>query len=126
MIDVALNHLTNQSRACRSVVRALPTTKLIQNIQTQFVTCLQKMGIGRVMRHAHCIHVELLDQTHVVVTDVPAERSSRVGPEGMPIDSFQQYSLTIQIESVTFSHFEGTEAKSLVNGVNNSRLTQQS
>src|SRR5213594_2444817 len=85
MIDVATDHLANQSATSGCVVGVMPAREFIQHIKTQFVARFQKMNIRRIVRHTNGVHVHLFDQLYIVIADLFAEGTSCVGPKRMTV-----------------------------------------
>ena len=65
MIHVAAHDLADEARARRRVVEALPAGELVEHVQAELIRRFEEMFVGRVVRHAHGIHVRLLDEARV-------------------------------------------------------------
>ena len=61
VIDVPLDHFAHEQATVGRVVRVMPAAEFIQHVEAQLVAGLEERLVGRVVRHPHRVHVQLLD-----------------------------------------------------------------
>ena len=65
MIHIAHDHFLDQFAANVRVVTIVPARQFIEHVQPQLIAQIQKLRVGRVMRHAHGVHVHVFHRLDV-------------------------------------------------------------
>ena len=117
MVYVAGNHFFNQFATNFGVVFAVPAGQFIHYIQTQRVAIIEENGIWRIVRHTHGIHVHFLDNLHIGQVVGVAQGAARFRTETVAVYTFHQDAFSVDVQTIVFAHFDGTEAKTLTHFV---------
>ena len=65
------------------------------------------------MRHAHRVHIHVLDQIHIQGGNPVGRRTSQRGPRDMVADPAQSHALAVDQQAPARRHFDRAKAESL-------------
>jgi hypothetical protein len=88
VVGVAGHHFLHQLLAGLGAVGLLPAGQLVEHVETQRVAQLQELRVGRVVGHAHGVHVHLLQQLHVEQLNGVVEGAAGFGPPAVAVMPF--------------------------------------
>ena len=63
------------------------------------------------MRHPHRVHVHVLDEPRVLVTQRLAQRAPRIRPEAVPVHALHHDFRAVQIKPVVRAQLDGAKTK---------------
>ena len=113
MVLITGNHLLHQLLAHDGRMRPMPAAQLTFHIETERIASLQKLRIGRIMTQSHGIHVHALDEFHILYILCLAQRSTGLRTETVTVHTFEDDFLTVDINAIAGTVFDGTEAELL-------------
>src|SRR5665213_3206298 len=111
MVDIANHHLLDHPCSHARVVGVLPSRQLIQNIEAKTVAIVQKMLIGRVVRHPYSIHIHPLHKQDVLTADRIASTATRIRPKRMTAAAFEYDLTTVDKDAGPRAQLYCTEAE---------------
>src|SRR5690606_31717142 len=114
MIHITNNHFSDQLLAYLGIIRRLPSTQLIENKQSQGITQVQEFRVWRIVRHADCIHVHVFYQSNIIEMNLPAQRTSGLRPKAVPVHSFKNHPLAINVDPIASLHLYRSKSKTLL------------
>ena len=113
MILITGNHLLHQLLAHDGRMCPVPSAQLTFDIETERIASLQELRIGRIMTQSHGIHVHALDEFHILYILRLAQRSTGLRTEAVTVHAFEDNFLTIDINAIAGTVFDGAEAELL-------------
>ena len=117
VVDVADDQLAHELAADLGVVAVLPAGQLVEDEEAELVARLEEVPVGRVVGHAHGVHVHVLDELHVHLAHRAAGGASRVRPEAVAVDALEPHLDAVDVEAVAGAQLDGAEAEALAGGV---------
>ena len=113
VVDVADDELAHELAADLGVVAVLPAGQLVEDVEALLVARLQEVPVGRVVGHAHGVHVHVLDELHVHLAHRAAGGAARVGPEAVAVDALEAHLDAVDVEAVAGAQLHRAEAEAL-------------
>ena len=113
VVDVAHDELAHERVADLRVVAVLPAGQLVEDVEALLVAHLQEAPVGRVVGHAHGVHVHVLDELHVHLAHGAAGGAAGVGPEAVAVDALEPHLDAVDVEAVPGAQLDGAEAEAL-------------
>ena len=113
VVHVAPYHLAYEASGRGRVVLALPAGQLVEHVEAQRVAVVQEVAVGRIVAHAHGVHVHLLYQSHVLQGYCRTDGASRLGPDGVAVHALQEHLHAVHVEAVALPYLDGAEAEAL-------------
>ena len=95
-------------------VMTMPPGQFVHHVQSEGIAGVKECRIGRIMAHAHRIHVHLLYDADILDAVLTAQGTSRFGAETVTVHPLDKHFAAIYVKTVFLSHFYGPETYAFV------------
>ena len=113
MVLVADNDVADKLLSVDCIVRPMPSGHLVEDVESDGITDIKELRVGRIMGQTHSIHIHRAYELCILKVLGVRECAACLRTERVTVYSLEHDLLPVDIHTVILPHLNGTESELL-------------